>query len=95
MGCLLALIAVISARFAFFLTWVFSDRVAIAFDGNFLTPLLGLLFLPWTALAWTFMYAPARGVNGFGWFVVVFAFLVDLGSYGSSERARRDRYATS
>ncbi len=95
MGCFIALIAMLSARFAFFLTWIFSDKVTIAFDGGFLAPFIGLLFLPWTALAWTFMYAPGRGVNGFGIFVVLFAFLIDLGSYGSSERARRDRYATA
>jgi hypothetical protein len=93
MGCLLALIALISARFAFFLTWIFSDKVDIAFDGGFLAPFIGLLFLPWTALAWTFMYAPIKGVTGFGWFVVFFAFLIDLGSYTSGERARRARRA--
>ena len=94
MGCLLALIAVISARFAFFLTWIFSDRVTIAFDGSFLAPFLGLLFLPWTALAWTFMYAPGRGVNGFGWFVVIFGFFLDISSYTGSARAQQQRSAT-
>jgi hypothetical protein len=42
-------------------------------------------------LAWTIAYAPIKGVTGFGWFIVVFAFLVDIGTHVSSSQARRDR----
>lgn len=90
MGCLVALIALISPRLAFFLVWVFSDRVDIAFDG-FPVPFLGLLFLPWTALVYTFAYAPVRGVSGVGWVFVTLALLADLASYGAGESGRRSR----
>lgn len=93
MGCFVVLIAMLSPRLAFALLALFTDRVSLAFDSGFFVPFLGFLFLPWTALAWTLCYAPARGVSGLGYLVVLLALLADLGSYGSSERTRRDRYA--
>jgi hypothetical protein len=30
-----------------------------------------------------------NGVNGFEWFIVVLAFVVDLGAYASRDKARR------
>jgi hypothetical protein len=93
MGCLVFLTAMISPRLALFLIWLFSHRFDVAFDSN-IVPFVGFLVLPWTTLAWTICYAPIAGVTGFGWFVVIFAFLTDLASYGSATQARRgDQYA--
>jgi len=61
--------------------------------GSFWVPLLGFFFLPWTTLAWAVAYAPVRGVTGFGWFLVIFAFVVDVTTYTGGARARRDRAA--
>jgi hypothetical protein len=60
---------------------------------SFWVPLVGFFFLPWTTLAWAVAYAPVRGVTGFGWFVVIFAFVVDITTYTGGSRARRDRSA--
>jgi hypothetical protein len=87
MGCLIALVALLSPRLAFFLVWVFSDRVSIAFDNN-VVPFLGLLLLPWTVLVYTFAHAPIRGVTGIGWVFVALAVLADLASYGNGARQR-------
>jgi hypothetical protein len=92
MGCLIALVAMLSPRFAFVLVWIFSERVDIAFDNN-LVPFLGLLFLPWTVLMYTFAYAPVAGVSALGWLFVGLAFLVDLGSIASGARERQQRAA--
>jgi hypothetical protein len=92
MGCLIFLAAMLSPRFALFLIWLFSDRFDVAFDTN-IVPFVGFLVLPWTTLAWTVCYAPVRGVEGFGWFLVIFAFVVDLASWGSGYRARQERAA--
>lgn len=87
-GCLLLLVAAVSPRFALFLFWLFDRaRVDGAFDA-FWIPLLGFLFLPWTTLAWVVASAPGDGVTGFGWFLVVFAFVVDLTTYSNSHRIR-------
>ena len=90
-GCLLALLAVISPRLAIFFTWIFAnDRLSDAFS-SFWIGFVGFLFLPWTTLAWTFSYAPARGVTGFGWFIVILAFVVDISTHVGSSQARRER----
>jgi hypothetical protein len=88
-----ALGALVSPRLAIFLVWLFDrDRMSAAFD-SFWIPLLGFFFLPWTTLAWAVAYAPVRGVTGFGWFVVIFAFVVDIMTYAGGRQARRQQYA--
>lgn len=89
-GCLVVLASVISPRLALFLLWLFTDRLALAFD-SFLLGFAGFLFLPWTALAWAIATSPTEGVTGFGWLLTILAFLVDLGSYTSGARAQGGR----
>jgi hypothetical protein len=91
-GCLVAVAAFVSPRLAVFLLWLFTDRMSIAFD-SFWLGLAGFLFLPWTTLAWAVVYAPVRGVTGFGWFVVGFAFVADVMTQVATSQARRDRRA--
>jgi hypothetical protein len=93
-GCLVALAATLSPRFALFLVWLLTDRTSIAFD-SFWIGALGFLFLPWTALAWVVAFDPSAGVSGFGWFVVAFAFVVDVSSHLGGARARSHRTAAT
>ena len=90
MGCLLALLALLSPRLAIFFLWLFSDRMRIAFTSGLLA-VVGFLFLPWTTLAWAVAYDPAQGVKGFGLFVVGLAFLIDITSYLNGGRRRSIR----
>jgi hypothetical protein len=90
MGCLVVLLAFLSPRLALFAIFLFSDLLSRAFDSWFV-PLLGFFLLPWTTLAYAVMWsASTNEVAGFEWFIVILAFLVDLGSYASRGRARRD-----
>jgi len=90
MPCLVALLALISPRLALFAIFLFSDLLSDAFD-SWLVPLLGFFLLPWTTLAYAVMWASSTNqVSGFEWFIVVLAFLFDLGAYGSRGRFRRD-----
>ena len=53
-------------------------------------PFLGFFLLPWTTLAYAVMWsAGTNGVNGFEWFIVILAFLFDLGSWREGRGARR------
>jgi hypothetical protein len=89
MGCLVVLLAFISARLALVILWLFTDDVDLAFDG-WIVPLLGFFFLPWTTLAYALLWVNGtNGVHGFEIFLVIFAFVVDLGSYVGS-RYRSD-----
>ena len=83
------LFALISPRLALFGVWVFSDWLSRAFDGGWLVPVLGFFLLPWTTLAYTVMWsAGSHGVHGFEWFIVILAFLFDVGSWREGRRSR-------
>jgi hypothetical protein len=85
--CLVILLALISPRLALFALWLFGDLLSRAFD-SWLVPLIGFFVLPWTTLAYAGMWsAGANDVTGFEWLIVVFAFLLDLGSwFGGRDR---------
>jgi hypothetical protein len=89
MGCLLALLALISPRLVLVLLWIFSDVLSRAFD-SWIIPLLGFFLLPWTTLTYVAFWdwGAGRHVVGFEWFFVVLAFVIDLASYGQGRRAR-------
>src|SRR6476646_1921877 len=90
MACLVVLLAFISPRLALFAIFLFSDLLSRAFDSWFV-PLLGFFLLPWTTLAYAVMWsASSNQVTGFEWFIVILAFVIDLGSYANRGRVRRD-----
>ena len=61
-----------------------------AFD-SWIVPFLGFFLLPWTTLAYAVMWsAGGNGVAGFEWFIVILAFLFDLGAYAEGRRGRRN-----
>ena len=89
MGCLLVLFAFISPRLALFAMWLFTDLLSRAYDG-WVIPVIGFFLLPWTTLAYAAMWSVGSDeVSGFEWFIVVLAFVVDLGAYANRNRARR------
>lgn len=90
MGCFVPLLALISPRLALFFILLFSGWIGEALDG-WIVPVLGFFFLPWTLLAYVVMWQVSPlGVNGFDWFIVGFAFVVDIASYVRTSQARRD-----
>jgi len=86
--CFAVLLAFISPRLAIIFVAIFSDILTRAFD-SWVLPFIGFFILPWTTLAYAVMWdIGTREVTGFEWFVVVLAFLLDLGSYFGGNRAR-------
>ena len=80
-GCLLALLALISPRLVLFLLWIFSNVLSRAFD-SWIIPLLGFFLLPWTTLAYAVMWSTGTNeVTGIEWFFVALAFAIDLSSW--------------
>jgi hypothetical protein len=88
MPCLVVLLALLSPRLALFAVFLFSDLLSRAFDSWFL-PLLGFFLLPWTTLAYALMWSSGNRVEGFEWFIVVLAFVFDMGSYMGGRNERR------
>lgn len=94
MGCLFAVVALITPRFILFVLWLFTDYLNAAISSGWLG-LLGFLFLPTTTIA----YAVAQnefttiggGLQTMGILVIVLGVAVDVGLLGGSGRgvARR------
>ena len=90
MPCLAALLALISPRLALVVLFLFSNMLDRAYEG-WLLPLIGFFLLPWTTLAYAVVWDIGTSkVDGIEWFLVILAFLADLGSYAGG---RRYRYA--
>ncbi|MCB1006172.1 MAG: hypothetical protein R2699_06225 [Acidimicrobiales bacterium] len=89
MGCILALLATVAPRFVIFLLWVFSDRLSVAFS-SFILGFLGFLLLPYTTVFYAFAYEPIRGVSGFGWFIVLLGFFIDMSSWFGNAKQGND-----
>jgi hypothetical protein len=87
-GCLVLLFAFISPRFALVVTWLATNLLDRAFDA-WIVPLAGFFLLPWTTLAYAWMWHSHRTVQGLEWFLVGLAFVVDLGAYAGGDRRRR------
>lgn len=85
------------ARLAFIGIWIWTPFVTRAFHGTWLggwlLPLLGVLFLPITALVYVLLYMPGVGVTGWSWLWVALAFLVDLGVQSAGARSSQRRMA--
>jgi hypothetical protein len=89
MGCFVALFALISPRLALFALFLFSDLLSRAYE-SWIVPLIGFFLLPWTTLAYAVMWtAGTHGVKGFEWFIVILAFLFDVGSWREGRGAQR------
>src|SRR5690242_16711624 len=60
------------------LFWIFSHQIGDAFS-SWIVPAIGFCILPWTTLMYAWMWSiDSNGVNGWEWFVVGFAFLLDM-----------------
>jgi hypothetical protein len=80
MCCLVGGALIIGPRFALAIWWIFGDKVELAFD-SWIWPLLGLVFLPWTTLAYVIAWQPG-GLDG-NWDVllVVTGVAIDVLTY--------------
>ena len=69
--------------------FVTTVKVDAAFS-SWIWPLLGLIFLPWTTLAYVLAWGPLDSVSGLGWLVVAIGLAGDIATYSS--RAAKSRY---
>ena len=91
MPCLAALLALISPRLALFVLFLFTNMLDRAYDG-WLLPLLGFFLLPWTTLAYAIVWDLGTAkVDGIEWFLVILAFLADLGAYAGGRSYNSSR----
>ncbi|HEX5627396.1 MAG TPA: hypothetical protein VFY08_05185 [Actinomycetota bacterium] len=94
MGCLFAIVALITPRFILIILWLFTNYLNTAFSSGW-WGLLGFLFLPTTTIAYAIAqneFTTVRGgVEATGIILIVLGIVIDLGLIGGSGRgvARR------
>jgi hypothetical protein len=91
--CLFLVAGLLGPRIAAIIWWIAdSSRWDLAFS-SWIWPALGILFLPWTTLAYVLMWSAVGGVEGAEWIVVALGFALDIATY--SARAAKSRYQTA
>jgi hypothetical protein len=88
MPCLLALLAVLFPRIAILVLFFFTNFFEGVYN-SLLLPILGLIFLPITLLAYTWMVKINQPMDAFFLVVMIVAIVLDLGLLGGSARRRR------
>ena len=80
MCCLVGSAALLGPRFALVVWWIFGNKVEIAIS-SWIWIVLGILFLPWTTLAYVIAWQPG-GIDG-GWdiLLIVHGVALDIATY--------------
>jgi hypothetical protein len=97
MCCITTLVLVLASRIAIVIWWLTDRQIfTLAFKnwalpGNLVVPvwvwpLLGFILLPWTTLAYLFVFP--GGIVGYEWIVLAVGLLIDLTGHGGSYRHR-------
>ena len=88
MCCVFTILVVLGPRFGGAIWWLVNPaRWNLAFDGSWLWPILGLIFLPWTTLMFVIVF-PA-GVVGWDWLWIGLAAVSDILWYTGAAARRR------
>jgi len=90
MCCVFTILVVLGPRFAGAIWWLVQPaRWQLVFQ-NWLWPLLGIIFLPWTTLMYVIV-APG-GINGlWEWLFIGLAVIADIASYTGGGYGNRRR----
>ena len=76
LGCLLAFGIAVAPRAFLILAWIFSDRWQVVWHGDFLAPLLGIIFLPFTTVMYMLAWTPT-GIQGWDWLWILLGLFLD------------------
>ena len=87
-GCLVAFTASFAPRLILILAWIFSPRWNVVFD-NWLMPLLGIIFLPYTTIMYLLAWSPGVGIAGWDWMWIIMGVLLDIWKWSAVAQNRR------
>ena len=94
LGCLLAFSIAIAPRLELVLAWIFSDRWQVVWQGEWIWPLLGIIFLPYTTvmymLAWSPAVAGGGNIEGWDWMWIILGLILDLMKWAQLAQNRRE-----
>ena len=90
MPCLLVILVLAFPRVVGLVLFFFTDYLSHAYH-NLLLPLIGLIFLPLTTLAYAWMVNSHMPLEGANLLILILAVVLDLGGLGGGEYHRRRR----
>jgi hypothetical protein len=91
MCCFFTTLVLFGPRLAILIWWFISPVYIGAAFNNWLWPILGWLFLPWTLLMYYLIYP--GGIVGFDWIWLALALFADIASYTGGAYGNRGRFA--
>ena len=76
--CLVLVLGFLGPRIAFLVYWLaYPTKTMLAFNDMWIVPVLGVVLLPWTSLAWVLLWP----IGGFSWILIAGAFALDIATY--------------
>ncbi len=90
MPCLFLILVLAFPRLVLLVLFFFTDYLNHAYQ-NLLLPLIGLIFLPLTTIAYAWMVNSHMPLEGANLLILILAVVLDLGGLGGGEYHRRRR----
>ena len=81
LGCLLAFSIALAPRVVLVLAWIFSDRWDLVWQGDWIVPLLGILFLPFTTIMYMLTWTLTGGIEGWDWMWILLGLFLDVSKW--------------
>jgi hypothetical protein len=92
MPCLFAIFAGFFPRVADIILWIARPTWFMApFNGAWIWPMLGVIFLPFTTLFYVFMWTPGVGLTGWDWLWIGMAVFMDIANLAGHARTYQNR----
>jgi hypothetical protein len=90
MCCALTILGLLGPRALGIFWWLVEPARWNATFGSALIPILGLIFLPWTTIAYVLFWT-LGGLDFVGWLFVGLAFVLDIATYGGGAYGNKDQ----
>jgi hypothetical protein len=91
----LAYTAAVAPRFILLLAWIFSDRWPLVWKDEWLLPLLGILFLPYTTIMYLLTWTLLGGIEGWDWMWIILGLFLDVMKWTQIIANRKQAVATA
>ncbi len=89
MGCLFLILIGVSPRLGVVALWWLTDWIDRAFDGGWVLPVLGIIFLPWTVALYSVGYIIGDAAAPWGILGLIIGLFLDVALHAGSAAMRR------
>jgi hypothetical protein len=92
MPCCFAVFAGLFPRFGTIILWLARPTMFnAAFNGSWILPVLGIIFLPFATLMYAVLWGFGGRISGLDWLWIALAVLIDLGHWATNAYQNRNR----